>query len=272
MLTQYLHSHFAPAFFFLSRERREALKCLYELCRVLDDAVDLPRENPGEYLAAWRQALESSNVDVLRPFGQEKLADKFLAESKKYDIPLFSILDLIDKGVGVDLHQNRFQTPMDTESYCYGVAGTVGIACLPVFGVPWEQAKNFAVRLGIAIQWTNIIRDVGVDAKMGRIYLPLDHLEKFECTEKDFLAQSPKKGFLELMTYEGVVARSHYKRAEELMPLEWKQQLLPARIMGKIYLKLLEKLEAQRYPVFTKRISLNVFEKVGATLSAIKKD
>lgn len=191
---------------------------------------------------------------------------------KKYDIPIFSILDLIDKGVRVDLEKNRFQTPMDTESYCYGVAGTVGIACLPIFGVPWEQAKNFAVRLGIAIQWTNIVRDVGADAAMGRIYLPLDHLENFGCSENDVLSQKNTPEFERLMAYEGTVALSHYKRADELLPGEWNKQLLPARVMEKIYLKLLEKLSAQRYPVLTKRISLNIFEKARATLGALKKE
>src|SRR6185503_15651496 len=99
-----------------------------------------------------------------------------------------------DRGVAVDLSQNRFQTPLELEGYCYGVAGTVGLACLPIFGVPVEEGKNFALRLGIAIQWINTIRDVGVDAKMGRIYLPLDHLDQFGYTEADLFnaMESPR--------------------------------------------------------------------------------
>lgn len=189
---------------------------------------------------------------------------------KTFDIPLFALSDFIDKGVATDLEKQRFGTPMDTESYCYGVAGTVGVTCLPIFGVPWQEAKDFAVRLGIAVQWTNIIRDVGVDAKMDRLYLPLEHLEKFGCTEDEIFAGESGPHFLELMRYEGEVAKSHYQRAQELMPQKWNRELLPARIMGKIYRKLLAKIEKQEYPVLTKKITLNIFEKGIATWTAVR--
>ncbi len=158
---------------------------------------------------------------------------------------------------------------MDTERYCYGVAGTVGVACLPIFGVPWQEAKEFAIRLGIAVQWINTIRDVGVDADMGRIYLPQEHLENFGVLEGDLLARRPSAGFLELMRYEGDVARGHYRRALELMPKKWERELLPARIMGSIYMKLLAKIEKHNYPVLSKKITLNIVEKGTATWNAV---
>lgn len=270
VLRLYLRSHFAPAFFFLADSRKKALQRLYAVCRVLDDAVDQPASDPVPFLAAWRQTIEESNPRPVESFGFGELAKEFLMDMKNFDIPSFAILDLIDKGVSIDLNTTRFETSMDTESYCYGVAGTVGVACLPIFGVPWQEAKDFAVRLGIAVQWVNLIRDVGTDAKMGRIYLPLDHLQKFECKEEDILAARGGENFLKLMDFEASLARSHYQRAMDLLPLEWKKNLLPARIMGKIYLKLLEKLAAHRYPVFEKRINLNAFEKIGATIAAWK--
>jgi phytoene synthase len=111
---------------------------------------------------------------------------------------------------------------------------------------------------------------VGVDADMNRIYLPLEHVEKFGCRTEDILAHRSTPQFAELIRYEAEVARAHYRRAQELLPLKWKRELLPARIMGEIYLKLLAKIEKHEYPVLTKKIKLNLFEKGIATLNAIR--
>ena len=160
---------------------------------------------------------------------------------------------------------------MDTESYCYGVAGAVGIACLPIFGVPWQDAKDYAVRLGVGIQWINIIRDVAVDARLGRIYIPQDHLKKFECPETDLLMERSSRTFHDLIRYETEVARSHYRRANELLPDKWKDALQkPARVMGEIYMKLLAKIEKHHYAVLEKRIHLNFFEKATIAWRALR--
>jgi len=266
----YKKSHFAPAFFFLPKDRREALKTLYAVCRVLDDAVDESYEDPVGFLAAWRDVFEKAEAQFVKKYGCFDLAEKFLHFAKKYDIPSFAMIHLIDQGVSVDLKHSRFQTPLDTEGYCYGVAGTVGIACLPLFGVPVQEAKEFAIRLGITVQWINSIRDVGVDAKMGRIYLPLDHLDQFEYTTVDLMAGRENPQFFDLMAFEAKIARSHYKRAEELMPQKWKNELKPARIMGQIYLRLLEKIEKENFPVIKKKITLNLWQKAAATIKEIK--
>jgi 15-cis-phytoene synthase len=181
-----------------------------------------------------------------------------------------AMMDLIDKGVSQDLSVNRYQTAMDLETYCYGVAGTVGIACLPIFGVPVDQGRNFAIRLGIAVQWTNVIRDVGVDAKMGRIYLPLEQLERFGYTENELFESKNSPNFQALMAYEYDVAKSHYKRARDLFPAAWKSKLLPARIMGAIYERMLEKIKNRAYPVLQEKIRLNLFEKGLAVAKAIR--
>lgn len=264
-------SHFAPAFLFLSAERRQALKTLYAVCRTLDDAVDVGIPDKEGFLAAWKQVFESQESNAVDPFGQRGLATDFLEAADKFGIPLSAMVELIDKGVAVDLKQNRFQTAMDTEAYCYGVAGTVGLACLPIFGVPAGEAKLFAIRLGIAVQWTNIIRDVGVDAAAGRIYLPLDHLELFGYTEQDLLSRKNSSTFQALMHHEYAVAQDHYLRALELMPRFWAKPLLPARIMGGIYARLLEKIKSRDFPVFESKVRLNFMEKIGAVLSVLNK-
>jgi phytoene synthase len=189
---------------------------------------------------------------------------------KKFDIPLFSLIDFIDLGLSADLHQNRFETPMDTERYSYGVAGTVGVACLPIFGVPWQEAQDYAVRLGIAVQWVNITRDVGTDAGLGRIYLPQDHLEKFGCNENEIMARVSTQQFIDLIRYEVEVARSHFRRAAELLPAKWRDALKPARAMGEIYLKLLAKIEKHHYAVLDKKIRLNIFEKIAGAWPVLR--
>jgi phytoene synthase len=167
LLNSYKTSHFAPAFLFLSAERRRALKLLYAVCRTLDDAADQGRADAAQYLEAWKKAFVSDDAEAVASFGQKELAREFLETVRRYDMPKHALIDLIDRGVALDLSPQRFQTPFDTENYCYGVAGMVGFLCLPLFGVPWQEAKDFAIRLGIAVQWTNLVRDVGADAKMG---------------------------------------------------------------------------------------------------------
>lgn len=269
IVTKHRQSHFSPAFWFLSRDRRRALETLYAVCRALDDAVDEGRSNARAFLDGWRRVFGEKDPHAVEEFGQLTLATAFLEAADRYEIPLSAMTDLIDKGVSADLAKNRFQTPMETEAYCYGVASTVGLACLPIFGVPVAEAKAYAVRLGIAVQWTNILRDVGVDAKMGRIYLPLDHLEQFGYTEAELNARKYSANLQALLQHEYDVAVSHYQRANELLPSAWKKTLLPARIITAIYVRLLNKLKAQGFPVLERKIRLNFFEKIGAVWTAL---
>ncbi|MFN0118394.1 MAG: phytoene/squalene synthase family protein [Elusimicrobiota bacterium] len=267
----YLNSHFAPAFFFLSTERSQALKTLYAVLRVLDDAVDQSNvEDPQAFLESWKKVFSDETIDQITQTHHRELASHFIEVMRKFELPKQYLLDFIDQGVAVDLKKNIFETPMDLESYCYGVAGTVGVLCLPIFGVPWVEAKDYAIRLGIAIQWVNVIRDVGVDAQMGRIYIPQDHLEKFQYDREALLKKWRNSSFETLIEYETKVARSYFQRAEELKPLHLNGKLLPAKIMGKIYERLLSKLEANHFPVFNKKIRLNLIEKVLVTWQVIR--
>jgi 15-cis-phytoene synthase len=266
----FLKSHFAPAFLFLPAERRRALQTVYAFFRELDDAVDVATGDPAPVLNAWREVLRERRPEPVAGIGQEALASALLDVVRRYDIPLFALNDFIDQGVAVDVAQNRFDTPMDTEGYCYGVAGTVGISCLPIFGVPVAEAKDYAVRLGVAVQWINAIRDVGIDARMNRIYLPKEHLDRFGCAEADILAGRATAEFQALIRHEADVARAHYRRAQDLFPEKWARELRPARIMGRIYMDLLAKVERRGFPVFTKRVALNIVEKAASTWRALR--
>lgn len=268
--TTYRRSHFAPAFFFLSKERRRALQTLYAVCRVIDDTADDGMADARERLEGWRLVFRDRQSASVAPFGQAALAQAMLEVADRWGVPLAALLDLIDKGVGLDLGRNRFRTAMDVESYCYGVAGTVGIACLPIFGVPVEAGRLYAIRLGIAIQWINLIRDLAVDAKVGRIYLPLDHLEQFGYTESDLLSGRENDSFFELIRHEALTARRHFSRADELFPGRYRRELLPARIMARIYLSLLDKVERHDFPVLKERVRLNAVEKAIATFKEIR--
>src|ERR1044071_270475 len=132
-LKKHRQSHFAPAFFFLSRERREALQILYAVCRLLDDAVDVEKKSPETYLSIWRSVFENKDASPLREFGQAGLGEKFLEMAEQFQLPLYAMTELIDKGMSVDLKGNRFQTAMDVEAYCYGVAGRGGGARSSLF-------------------------------------------------------------------------------------------------------------------------------------------
>ena len=271
-LRSFLKSHFAPAFCILPADRRRALQVVYAFFRVVDDAIDDAQvADPGAYVAAWRTALRERRADAAAPWGQAPLAATLLDVIARYGVPWQALDDFLDQGVASDLAVGtRFETAMDTERYCYGVAGTVGLACLPIFGVPVEEGRDFAIRLGVAVQWTNILRDVGDDARLGRLYLPLDHLERFDVRPEDLLACRRPPRFDELMRFEAGVARSHYRRAWELLPPSRRRELRPALIMGRIYEDLLGKIERRGFPVFTKRVSLNIVEKMLSTWRAFR--
>jgi len=270
MYFSYWQSHFAPAFFFLSKPRRRALQILYAVCRVLDDAVDKKNKAPVNFLLAWKEAFIQKNPDILIPFHYEALAKDFMAIAEEFRIPLWIFDDFLEKGVKVDLLDKEFVTQAETEDYCYGVAGTVGLACLPIFGVPLEEGRQFAVQLGTAVQWVNLIRDVGTDAKMGRCYFPQDHLAYFGLSKQSILEGKAGDPFFELMIYEAGLAKTFFGKAQNLLPKAWWKELLPARLMGGIYWRLLKKIEKQGFPTIEKKVKLSFAEKGLAVFNELR--
>jgi phytoene synthase len=253
-LTRKSRSNFYYAFLFLPRPRRDALYAVYAFCRMVDDAVDLqtdPDAQRGE-LARWRAELARcyDGGAVETPIGR-RLAEAVHA----YAIPR-SALEAILEGVEMDVDHQAYDTFDALYPYCYRVAAAVGLCCIEIFGYTEPRAREYAVNLGVALQLTNIMRDVEGDAVAGRIYIPRDDLARFGVGADDLRAGRYTEGFVALMEHQAARARRFYAAAHETFPLRDARTLVAAQIMGRIYLSLLEELEARRFRVFGGRVTV----------------
>lgn len=255
-------SSFAPAFWVLPPRRRRALAAVYGFARAVDDAVDevgLDGQDPARarsLLDNWRKALNGKC-----PGGEPEgwpLLEKAIAD---FSIDRRYLLELVD-GVERDLTQTRYARWDDLKQYCYGVAGTVGLACLPIFGLDPVQHRTFGETLGQAVQLVNIIRDVKDDALRNRIYLPKEDLARFGLDESDILALVHSPLFQKLMKFEADRARALFDTALAALPAKDRRAARPALAMGRLYRKLLEKIETRRFDVYSARPRLNFFEKI----------
>jgi phytoene synthase len=174
---------------------------------------------------------------------------------QRFNIPLHHFHDLI-KGMEMDLIKTRYATFNELREYCYRAASTVGLICTEIFGYKNEGAKEYAINLGIALQLTNILRDIKPDAAKGRIYLPLEDLARFGYTEEELLAGVYNAQFIGLMKFECERVRSYFKQAIEHLSEEDKPLFLAAQIMEAIYFRILQDIERAEYNVFAKRIRL----------------
>ena len=180
---------------------------------------------------------------------------------RAFAIPRDALLAIID-GVEMDLDRVRYETAEDLYPYCYRVASAVGLCCIEIFGYTDPRAREYAVKLGTALQITNIIRDVGADARDGRVYVPRQDLGRFGVTEDDLRAGRHSERFVQLMSHQAARAREFYRAARESFPTVDARSLVPAEIMGRIYLALLEEIEARRFQVFGDRITVPTTRKV----------
>ncbi|HQF42944.1 MAG TPA: squalene/phytoene synthase family protein, partial [Ignavibacteriaceae bacterium] len=179
--------------------------------------------------------------------------------------PLDPFFELI-KGMEMDLQKDRYKSFDDLQLYCYRVASTVGLICIEIFGYKHSSTKQFAIDLGIALQLTNILRDISKDAKNGRIYLPQEDLIKFNYSESDLFSFNYNNNFRELMIYESSRAKSYFNLATSHLNLEDKKTMFAARAMQHIYYKILEKIIDKDYDVYNNEIKVNKIEKVGIAL------
>jgi len=257
-------SSFYYAFNLLPTDKREAMNTVYAFCRESDDIIDegnLPDELKYEKLRKWRIELEKafsgdSDYNLLNRLGKT---------IQKFNIPYEPFFELL-KGMEMDLQRNRYLTFDDLQLYCYRVASTVGLMCIEIFGYKHKSAKDFAINLGIALQLTNILRDVKKDSQSGRIYLPQKDLIRFNYTEDDILSQNYNENFIELMRFEAERAKEYFAKATENLNLEDKGGMFAARAMQHIYRKLLEKIIHADYDVYQKNIKVSKVEKVGIAL------
>jgi 15-cis-phytoene synthase len=253
-LSQNRKSSFYYSFFILPRPKRDAIETIYAFCRFTDDIVDEAGDEKEKHalLLQWTEELKRSLYGVSR----YSLLNRLAAIIHRFHIPIEHFYDLI-KGMEMDLRNTRYGTFTELEQYCYRAASTVGLICAEVFGYTNEKTKQYAINLGIALQLTNILRDIKADAKNGRIYLPLEDLNNFHYTEEELMNLTYNDRFVELMKFECERAHEYFHRAKACLAEEDKPLFTAARTMGNIYYLLLLRIERARYDVFSKRIRLS---------------
>src|SRR3989441_5902504 len=249
-LTRKSRSNFYYAFLTLPRPRREALYAVYAFCRTVDDIADLGGER-GADPPVQRRELRRWREEVARCYAPSAVPDhpialRLQAAVRAYAIPRAALEAIID-GVEMDLDRVAYATADDLYPYCYRVASAVGLCCIEIFGYTDPRARQYAINLGTALQLTNIIRDVGADARDGRVYLPQEDLRKFGVTVEDLQTGRYTEQFVQLMRHQADRARRFYRAARENFPSVDARSLVPAEIMGRIYFALLEEIEARRF-------------------------
>ncbi|MBK9099099.1 MAG: presqualene diphosphate synthase HpnD [bacterium] len=257
-------SSFYYAFNLLPAEQRDAMNTVYAFCRETDDIVDEGSVDDNlkyEKLRKWRIELEKS----LDGHSDYQLINKLSRTIQKFNIPLEPFFDLL-KGMEMDLQQKRYVTFNDLQNYCYHVASTVGLMCIEIFGYRHPSAKDFAINLGIALQLTNILRDVKKDAERGRIYLPKEDLEKFNYKESDIFNNTYNENFQQMMKFQVERARQYFNTATNSLNHEDKKAMFAARAMQHIYYRMLNKIVDADYDVYNKKIRISKVKKVGISL------
>jgi len=246
-------SNFSLPIMFLPPPKREAIETIYAFCRYSDDIVDEEADvkEKSRRLLVWTSELQRAFEGTSR----YAILNRLVSVAKRFNIPTHHFLDLL-RGMEMDLSRNRYETFVDLEQYCYRAASTVGLICAEVFGYHHEATKQYAVHLGIALQLTNILRDIKTDAKKGRIYLPLEDLRRFGYTEEDLLNSVYDDRFRALMKFQCERAHSFYRKAKKYLAEDDKPLFSMARAMGNIYYLLLLRIERANYDVFSKRIRL----------------
>ncbi len=263
-VTRKSRSNFFFAFLALPRHRRDALYAVYAFCRTVDDIADI-----GTDAAAQRAGLARWRADIARCYEggtpEHPIARQLAGAVRDFNLPR-AALQAIVEGCEMDLAHASYETAEDLYPYCYRVASAVGLCCIEIFGYTDPRARDYAVSLGMALQLTNIIRDVGADARQGRIYVPQEDLRKFGVTADDLRAGRYSDAFVALMEHEAARARGFYESARAAFPAVDARALVPAQIMGRIYRALLEEIVARRFRVFDERVSLPARRKAAIAL------
>ncbi len=259
-------SSFHYSFGLLPRDQRRGIEAVYAFCRAIDDLADdgaVDREGAGTLLDLHR-------VEIGRCYeGTPTLPVTRALQVwiRRFEIPRRPFDDLLD-GVEMDLTTTRYATFDDLRLYCYRVASTVGLICLAIFGCRHPRSPEYAVDLGLALQLTNILRDLKSDAARGRIYLPADEMRAFGYSEADILDGARTPAFFALMRHQVARAGRHFESAAAALPEQDRPRLLAAEVMGAIYRRLLNRIAAEPSRVFDKRIAVPRLTQVGVALRA----
>ena len=265
--------HHAKTFYmatrFLPYHKQRSIFAIYALCRFLDNTVDEAQasttgdaqgvDNIQETLSAWRDKLQATYD------GQMSDSPILLAFSdvlRRHHISMSLPLQLID-GVGMDLYKSRYDTFEELYDYSYKVASVVGLMISEVFGYSDDSALEHAVDLGIAMQLTNILRDIGEDLKRDRIYLPAEDLRSFDVSEADLMAHRVTPEFANLMKFQIARARAYYESADKGIALLSKDSQIPVYLARHNYARILDQIETNGYGVFDHRAHLTFTQKMG---------
>lgn len=252
-------SSFYYSFLFLPPERRRAITALYAFCREVDDTVDdCTDEAIARTKLGWWRTEIAAMLDGHPTHPVSKALQPQLAT---YAIDGKNLLAIVD-GMEMDLNQTRYLDFIGLQRYCWHVASVVGILSASIFGSTRPETLQYAEKLGLAFQLTNIIRDVGEDARKGRIYLPVSELQKFNVTAADILNARHSENFENLMRFQAERAQKTYDEAFALLPAADRRAQRPGLIMASIYRALLNEIERDGFHVLNQRISLTPIRKL----------
>lgn len=252
-------SSFYYSFMFLPSETRRAITAFYALCRELDDVVD-ECQDPGvaaSKLDWWRSELERMATGT----PQHPVTRALIDTPQGRGLPQELLLEIID-GMAMDLMYQRYPDFATLQLYCYRVASVVGELAANIFGYQDRATRDYAHDLGLAFQLTNIIRDVGEDARRGRIYLPQQELMQFGVHEADILQSRPTPAFQNLMQFQYERAHSLYTKALSELPAIDRKTQRPGLVMAAIYRALLVEIQRAKFPVLQARVSLTPVRKL----------
>ncbi|MBK9754439.1 MAG: squalene/phytoene synthase family protein [Nannocystis sp.] len=275
-LTQRSNSNFKFAFLFLGPEQQGGLQQVYEFCRVVDDIVDERAPGPEGEATARKQLAEWS-AEVARVYDDPYLGEDpprtelgrgLVRTNAVFHYPR-DAFDEIIAGVAMDLERSSYDDMAQLRLYCYRVASCVGFLCIALFRDQSPAARRYAEHLGLALQYTNILRDVAEDAARGRVYLPLDLLARHNLSASDILEYRYDGRFVAAAADFAEAAEREYQAAWQILPELGHRRLLPAEIMGRTYYQILLEIRARNYNVFTRRASLRRRDKLKVAALAI---
>jgi phytoene synthase len=266
-ITRASKSNLAFAFIAMSGARRRDITTFYAFCRLIDDIADdnhRDAETKRRGLALWRHSLRAEMA------GEPALAKPVRDLMARYPITPVMLEEIIT-GVEMDVDIRRYATWDELRVYCHRVAGAVGLVSIEIFGYRNLQSRDYAIALGLALQMTNIIRDIAKDVRADRIYLPGEDLTRFEYTEEDLRNGVTDKRFIQLMNFEAGRAEKFFAESTRLLPREDHRSMLPAEIMRSIYQALLRRMKLDNFRMFETEYRLSKTEKAGRAAAQLLK-
>jgi phytoene synthase len=266
-ITRASKSNLALAFVSMSGAGRRDITTFYAFCRLIDDIADDDARDAAtkrRELANWRRSLRGKSAD------EPVLASSVRQLMSDYPITPEMIEEII-VGVEMDVEVRRYSTFEQLRVYCYRVASAVGLVSIEIFGYKNPQCREYAVQLGLALQMTNIIRDVAADLRTDRIYLPAEDLARFNYSESELKRKTYDERFIELMRFEAGRADNFFMEAAQLLPPEDRRSMIPAEIMRSVYQGLLRRIKSDKFRVFERNYRLNKMEKAGRITAELLK-